>query len=432
MLKQVSICSSVALSLSIFLAIGCGGGQGTSTTSTSPPPTQTGPKSGSEFLYAFGTGNDVYVSPLNPTSGQLGAYIDATPNLFPQIEPSSLVPNPVVSTPNGKFLYVAGFDQVDGGIAIFGLSVSGAAGQLAPLSSFPTALGPPLIPDYNGFVIDGKGRYLYVSYPDGPNANHITPYSIDQNSGLLTAVPGFEETSPVGQIALQAADPAGRYVYAWATYPAGIEIFVYAIDQNTGAVSEVPGSPFPVVSITSGASNNVEYIQMFADPSEKYIYLYYVGAPASPASSVANIYIYLVDPTTGALTPTASSPFAVPSGAGGRVAVSPSGNLLYAQQSILSGTTYTPDIGVFQVNQVDGSIGANPIFSEPGSFGNSEAYPDPAGGVLLLGPGGTNYVTMWSFTVNNTTGTLTPSAGSPFFADNSYRDQRNYYILRVP
>jgi 6-phosphogluconolactonase (cycloisomerase 2 family) len=338
--------------------------------------------------------------------------------MLPQAKP--------VSTSSGKYLYFAGYDSRDFSNAIFPFEITGTSGQLTPLKDYPYRFSEGHI---SGFLMDSLNRFLFVGL--NGTSNMIQPLPID-GGGLLQLGPAYSEGTP-GSLSLQAVDPGGKFLYAWGTYPAGIGVFVYAINPNTGALSNVPESPFLVVPYRG--PTNSPFLQVLADSSGKHVYFYYTGTPDPAGPSVSNLYIFAMDSATGKLTQTPASPFAMPEttiGVGAPLKFSPNGNFLYVpQRSSDSSSNINFGIGVFTVNQTDGSISPNAVSSIPAPV-VPFVLPDPTGNVLLMGPGGTNSRTMWSYTVNNSTGILTSAQGSPFFANDPYFETDSYGIVRIP
>lgn len=98
-------------------------------------------------------------------------------------------------------------------------------------------------------AIDPKGGYLYVSGLD--TGGLIDAVKINQTTGALTELPGSPYTIiPVTcagcfdweQFNDLTVDRTGNFLIG----PGSLNgvIYVYRIDRNTGALSEVPGSPF--------------------------------------------------------------------------------------------------------------------------------------------------------------------------------------------
>jgi 6-phosphogluconolactonase (cycloisomerase 2 family) len=89
--------------------------------------------------------------------------------------------------------------------------------------------------------VDVSGRFLFVANSaNTANGNSVSPFSIDPDAGVLTAVPGspFPASSPL----FIAADPSGQYVYVGLGSSPGIAAFV--INQSTGALTPIAGSPY--------------------------------------------------------------------------------------------------------------------------------------------------------------------------------------------
>src|SRR5437870_4186065 len=111
-------------------------------------------------------------------------------------------------------------------------------GTLVPLQTIPTGSAP------NGAAVNPRGAFVYI-----PNilSNDVSGYAISPN-GTLTEVPGspFPAGSGPGWISV---DPTGRFVYvancaALCSGSGPGSVSGYAINQSTGALVPVPGSPF--------------------------------------------------------------------------------------------------------------------------------------------------------------------------------------------
>jgi 6-phosphogluconolactonase (cycloisomerase 2 family) len=332
-----------------------------------------------------------------------------------------IVQFPPIATPSGKYIYALGYDQPHFSGALWSMSITGTKGELTAQNGYyPGDFAGAA--NFTGFVMDGKGRFFYVSYPGLNGQWFLQPFVIDSATGHYKFSASFVKTYDVGILLLQATDPAGKYLYAYGNSPHGPEIFVYSIDPVTGVLTEISGSPFPIdYHITDG--------RFLMSPSGKFLYAYGSALDQSNLLWPA-IYIYSIDGTTGIPTQTANSPIIMRS-SGGVPKLSPTGNLLYMPERFVDDQgNVSSDIGVFKVNQIDGSISTSSVSSVPTVY--STFYPDPSGKVLLIGPGGTNYLTMWSYLVDDSTGTLTPAQGSPFFATDASVSQQEYYLVKIP
>ena len=248
-------------------------------------------------------------------------------------------------------------------------------------SPFPTGSEP-----YSVAFSPGGGLLATANWGD----NTVSVFAVNQTSGVLTAVSGSPFATGSGPQSV-AFSPGGGLL-ATANI-GGNSVSVFAVNQATGALTAVSGSPFA----TGSSPSSVAF------------------SPGGGLLAVANQNsdsVFAVDQTSGVLTAVAGSPFST--GAGGEIAFSPGGGLL-AQ------TRGTGLVSVFAVDQTTGALTA--VAGSPFSTGSDpETYPDsvafsPGGGLLAtanyaFGPGGTVSV----FAVNQTTGVLTPVAGSPFSA----------------
>jgi centrosomal CEP192-like protein len=88
-------------------------------------------------------------------------------------------------------------------------------------------------------VAENSGQFLYV-FQSGSNV--VDVYSVNQTTGALAQVLG-----PLSGISFTTggtvADPMGPYIYS-AQFATPVVIHAYQVAQQTGALTEIPGSPF--------------------------------------------------------------------------------------------------------------------------------------------------------------------------------------------
>jgi 6-phosphogluconolactonase (cycloisomerase 2 family) len=118
----------------------------------------------------------------------------------------------------GKFLFVA--HQRDSFINSYGINAT--TGNLTFVNTQSTA-APPFTLGVRAMVVEPTGRYLYAANADG----NIWGYSIDQATGAFSSL---------------GAAFAGKLLYK--TSFADGAVSIYSIDGVSGAVAEIPGSPF--------------------------------------------------------------------------------------------------------------------------------------------------------------------------------------------
>jgi DNA-binding beta-propeller fold protein YncE len=142
--------------------------------------------------------------------------------------------------------------------------------------------------------------------------NTVSVYRIDQTSGALTQVTG--SPFPTGQVPVAVmANPTGKFAYV--TNLIDETVSGYSIDHKTGALTPLSTSPFLTGPEPAGLA---------VDPNGKFAYVANVNS--NEVSGVS------LDPLTGALAPLPGSPF----GAGTdpqSVAIDPAAQFAYVTNS---------------------------------------------------------------------------------------------------
>ena len=258
----------------------------------------------------------------------------------------------------------------------------------------------------NGGFIFAKplshGDPYNVTITTQPN-NPVQNCSILNGSGTGTVTAANVTTVAVACLS------AGRFLYVAAncTEPSDC-IFAYSIDATTGAPTAVPGSPYQ----GSGVFN----YGISVDPSSRFAFV------ADPGPTPASVLAYTIDHTTGALTAVAGSPFTAPMPAeADAIAVDPSGNFLYVAGAGPNGPILTADVSVFMIDTTTGAL--SPLAggaTANGYFGADTVTLDPSGKFVYVGYGTVNAVFYTAaFTRDATTGALTAVPGSPFLTDDA-------------
>ena len=247
---------------------------------------------GFQHLYASDFGSAaIYGYSIDSTTGALTA-VTGSPFSTGQFS----VPAGLAATPNGSFLYTADALQIDG-------YTIGSTGALSPIS------GSPFSSDGSVQAFVSSAGFLYAAEDDPPGG--VLAFSIG-STGTLTPIPGSPFLVP-GQTVLNShpfgvvADFLGKFVFL--SLNQTNQIAVFSVDQSTGILTSVPGSPFDAGALPS-----------FLIRTGNYLY--------AMNSGDQTISAYSVDPTSGVLTPVSGSPFTA--GATGGMAINPEGTRLYA------------------------------------------------------------------------------------------------------
>lgn len=282
------------------------------------------------FVYAVGN----YVT--NQPSVVSGYGIDSANGALTQVPGSPFISDhgcgyPAVD-PSSKFAYVSCWDNSK--LAEYTID---ANGTLTFIGLIHTISGSG--PGASQVVVDPSDRFVYV--PNNTSGSgSVSGYTIDSATGALTAIPG--SPFPAGSTdVIAAVDPTGRYLYS--TDNVSNDILAFAIDQTTGALSPVVGSPFAA---------GTDPIGIAIDPTGKFVYVADINSN--------DVIAYTIDSSTGALTlvgtfPTGTQPF--------NVAIEPLGKFAYV-------TNQADDtVSAFAINAVSGALtpvgtyatGLNPI-----------------------------------------------------------------------
>jgi hypothetical protein len=152
---------------------------------------------------------------------------------------SSCAVSPTLRAQNSGFVYVTNKPtSAQQPATILGYSIRDNTGaNSVPGSPFQMALGADTL------AVTSSGRFLYTpsAIPGVQDGWGLAGYAIDANSGSLTPVPGspfYARTSLFGP-AWPIMDPSGKFLYVMTYYYS--QVFV---DQNTGALTLEPNSPF--------------------------------------------------------------------------------------------------------------------------------------------------------------------------------------------
>jgi 6-phosphogluconolactonase (cycloisomerase 2 family) len=193
-------------------------------------------------------------------------------------------PNPqfIVASPTSGFVYVS--DGASGTISIFSVGASGTLTEIAPALSIGAGA------TVAGITIDSKGQFLYAA--DSAN-NKIASFSIAAGGGLA-AVAGSPISAGTNPVAV-ALDSTNSFLYAANQGSNNVSAFKI----NAGALTEISGSPYAVV--TTGTIGTPQPIFLTVDVSNTFLYV------ANPGTlSISAFGIKATDGTLGLLT---NSPF---------------------------------------------------------------------------------------------------------------------------
>jgi 6-phosphogluconolactonase (cycloisomerase 2 family) len=228
-------------------------------------------------------------------------------------------------------------------------------------------------------------RYVFVG---NEGSNDVSAFAVNNTTGVLTAVPG--SPFPAGTDP-QAMALYGGWIYLYVANAGSDNVSVYTIDRNTGALA--PLSPGPATYATGKNPTSI-----VVDGSIVFV-ANHGGSNDISAFSIDNIT------GTGVLTPVAGSPFR----AGGNplsLAVGAGGKFLYSANPDAT----NPSISGFSL---DGIGALSPLSGSPFPLPVSHYIATDQTGAYLYVTSGANVV---GYGIDSTTGALTPLPGFPVAA----------------
>lgn len=314
-------------------------------------------------------------------SDPLTGVLTPTPN-SPFATPTGSRPDNIVAGPGGRFLYTNYF-QLD---QIARFQVDPTSGDLTLVDTVPTGTTP------SGMCTDPQKEFLYVPLRGGGAS--VAVYRIDQTTGALTELSG-SPFDVVGSTNPQRAytDPQGRFLFVTDSFQNG-ELFVMQIDRNTGNLTQTVG-PFQAFPITPLVHRT---FAVTTNPAGTILYV---------AGNFNQIAVFNIDQTDGFLTPRANV----------NVTSTNLGELIYdANRSVLYALGFSDDVvRIFQLDG-NGDVGAE-VAGSPVLTGGIDPLT-----ALLTPDGNRLYVANFqvagqvSAFLPGTGGTLQPVTGQPFAA----------------
>jgi 6-phosphogluconolactonase (cycloisomerase 2 family) len=204
------------------------------------------PTSANVYAYVVDQENSPNASVIgfqqNRTTGALtlatGSACSGTPTVCTGYH-SGVTPSAIAVDPTGRYAYVT--DKTSN--QILGYQISATGGNLTPLVSSPygTGLYPVSI------TVDPRGKYVYTA---NYNANTISAYSLVSADGSLGGAAAVGNSATATGPTCVTIEPAlGIYLYT-SNYLDN-SITGAQLSPNTGSLSAVPNTPFPVGSLPS-------------------------------------------------------------------------------------------------------------------------------------------------------------------------------------
>jgi 6-phosphogluconolactonase len=247
--------------------------------------------SGPYYVALDPTGAFAYVT--NSSSDTISAYsINGKNGALTAVKGSPFAtgtdPIAVAVDPTGKFLYV-GDESTD---EVSAYTISRKSGALRPVNGSPFATG-----GYNpiSLAVDPAGKFAFVA---NLNSSDVSVYTIDRKSGALTPVAGSPFAANGDPIAV-AIDPTGKFAYVTNNIIGNSSyVSAFSIKRETGALTQVAGSPFKAGSRPFGIA--LDY-NVTHSKTANFAYVANYGSN--------NVSAYTIDVKSGVLRSVKGSPF---------------------------------------------------------------------------------------------------------------------------
>jgi hypothetical protein len=227
-------------------------------------------------------GLHLYVGLGISTSGMLvgGAEVysidSATGNLLYQGMADSLLSfgRDYAIDPQARFFFAGGGD-VDFVESCIISPVDGTANNCLPIFYLGYS--------HDDILVESSGHFLYIAQP----TQGVVVYSIDQTAGGLTQV--GSATGIFLNKGNSVADPMGPYIYSADVSTTAGAIHAYLVNQQTGNLTEISGSPF-----STGVTSPVACCQGLA-------------ISGNPVQAISGPAVTIFPPTAAAFTATAGA-----------------------------------------------------------------------------------------------------------------------------
>ena len=311
--------------------------------------------SNNKFIYAANVNtNTISTYSINPLTGALTAV--GTPTAAGAIEPNGLAFHPALS-----YLYVSNY----GGNSISAFQVS-ETGQLTAISGSPFSAGTGQ--KLNGLVISRDGRFLFTAASGSTSGtNGVVAYSIDQTSGALNLISGSPFLNTLGGETSNKGDgisihPNGKWLYMGLF--GSRKMAAWTIDQTTGQLTALE-APILNNSTTGYPDDGGSASTVSADG----LFLYST-AYSTNSSNPKKIIIYSINQSTGGLSRSSE----VDTGGGPNdIRIDTTGRFAYT-----CNTRNSPSISAYSINKSTGALTG----LSPRDY--SVSAPDAGPGIMVM------------------------------------------------
>jgi 6-phosphogluconolactonase (cycloisomerase 2 family) len=267
---------------------------------TSATPVSVAVNTAETYLYVVSGPNPSVLTEYSLSNGAIGNVVQQETLSVPSYATDTIVPTGVNVLANNGAVYVSAYDQSaynPGGTTtstanpgwVFGYAV-GSGGSLAPSANSPYKAGVKP----SALVSDPTNRFVYVT---DFASSQLIGYTIQNSTTLDFLINGpFKTGNEPNAICI---DPRGFYLYVTNGLDSSVSAYV---------ISLATGTPSAAVNVTGSQTNSTDTtpVSVIVDPA--------LGRFVYTANNLGNsVSGFRLDPKTGALQPTQTTPY--PTGA---------------------------------------------------------------------------------------------------------------------
>jgi 6-phosphogluconolactonase (cycloisomerase 2 family) len=284
-------------------------------------------------------------------------------------------------------LYVANNGSDD----VSGYTIDTKSGQLTQVTGSPFSAGTE---PFGAAGQNFRKKNFWPTYVTDYGSDNISAYMVNQKSGTLTPVSGSPFGAGKGPSGAAVVENGGT-TYLYASNEGSNNVSAYAVNAKSGALTQVKGSPF-----AAGTGPVAAAVEADDPASQPYLYLANNGSD--------DVSAYTVNTKTGALTAVSGSPFKAGSQPDG-IAIVGAG-LYVANYGSDNVSAYSINTKTGMLTQIYGS----PFGAGTWPFGLAGIVINSGATYLYASNEGSDNVTAYS--VNPSSGALMQVTGSPFEA----------------
>ncbi len=291
--------------------------------------------------------------------------------------------------PSKKFLF--GVNSLSNDISIFSILPQGGITEVTPAGG-RTSVNPASVPRF--LAIDPTGSLMFIA---NVGSNNISVFSIDPTSGAVTQLPG--SPYPIGMTPLNMAlSPSGKTLYV--TGGGNGAFGIIQIFDVTG-VTNGTMTPIPGPQIAPGRSP----VGLAVDPTGSFLYT------ANKTDNTVSGYTINAD---GSLTSISGFPVSGPLAGPEALLIDPSGKFLYVANAISNSPNVGSNLAAFSISGSGSTQGGGALTLLGNSPFGTASQPsfiasDPNGKYLFVG-NQASPIAIQSFSLTVSNGTLTSVA----------------------